>query len=272
MRSGPSSFSTSLGGVACVVCLVASCGGSPFVASSSSNSAGATGAPSPEGGKGGSGSVPAPATGGDATPTLPGAGNAAGGASQAADPDDSENGAAGNDAGAGGGADAACPSAVDAGYQVGFFPELRTASSQEIHPFFELRTTAAPVALERLSLRYYFSKEVDAVETGRCFWVTGDHCSNVRLSWHDVAAPTPSADRYLELRFDGEQSKLTSLEPVEVRVGFFAAQKMMLQSNDYSFDESALAPATAGKFPYKPWPRVTLYLDDVLVWGSEPCP
>lgn len=250
--------------------LLASCGGSPFTASSSSNGGGAgtSGAPSPDGGKGGRASASDPAVGGDATTDLPAAGSAVGGASQTPDPGDGEAGAAG----AGGGADAACPSAVDSGYQVGFFPELRTASSQEIHPFFELHTTTAPVALERLSLRYYFSKEVEAVETGSCFWVTGDRCTNVRLSWHDVVPPTPSANRYLELRFDGAQSKLTSLEPVEVRVGFFAAQKLMLQSNDYSFDPSALAPTTTEKFPYKPWPRVTLYLDDVLVWGSEPCP
>jgi hypothetical protein len=253
--------------------LLASCGGSPFTASSSSNGGGAgtSGASSPEGGKGGRASAPDPAAGGDATTDLPAAGSAVGGASQTPDPGDGEMGGAGGAAGAGGRADAACPSAVDSGYQVGFFPELRTASSQEIHPFFELQTTTAPVALERLSLRYYFSKEVEAVETGSCFWVTGDRCANVRLSWHDVVPPTPSANRYLELRFDGAQSNLTSLEPVEVRVGFFAAQKLMLQSNDYSFDERALAPTTTEKFPYKPWPRVTLYLDDVLVWGSEPC-
>lgn len=213
---------------------------------------------------------PSPTRAVGGTPSNQGDGGAAGGASLPPDGNEADAGTAGE--GGAAGAAAECPSATAAGYQVGFFPELRSASSQEIHPFFELSTTRAPVPLERLSLRYYFSKETDAVETGSCYWVTGDRCASVQLSWHDLQVPTPSADRYLELRFAGEEAKLSSVQPFEVRVGFFAAQKLMLQSNDYSFDAAALAPTAATEFPYKPWSRVTLYLDDTLVWGVEPCP
>ena len=211
---GVGAFVGAHGSVAGFVCLLAGCAGSPFSSSpnaGSSGSSGSAGTDSVSGAVAGSGGDElSPNQSAAGASSKGSSGGAGGGTLLPADESDAEAGAAG----AGGAAVVeACPSAVADGYQVGFFPELRGASSQEVHPFFELSTTSAAVALERLSLRYYFSKEADAPETGSCYWVTGERCASVQLSWHDLDVPTPSADRYLELRFIGAEAKLSQVQP-----------------------------------------------------------
>lgn len=186
-------------------------------------------------------------------------------------PESATGGVGGAGGSAGGARPLGCRTLLDGPVQLGYYPELSTASTQEIHPFFEISSNGQPVTLDRISIRYYYTDESTSPDSATCYWVTGDNCSLVSSTFHDVSVPTATATRYLELRFP-KASKLSAAVPgIEVRVGFTAAETTLLQTNDYSFDSAAPKATAAVPFPYQPWTKATLSVDQ-LVWGSEPCP
>jgi hypothetical protein len=182
-------------------------------------------------------------------------------------------GVGGEQAGGEGGASSApgCPSRATGDWELGYFPELRVATTQESHPFFRIMNRGEPTTLDRIVIRYYFTKESDMAETASCYWVTGDHCSLAKLAFHDVPAPTASASRYLEISFPGASTVTVAGGSLEVRVAFKTGSDVLLQTNDYSFDPDAAAADGAAPLPYKRWLQATLYKDGDLVWGTEPC-
>jgi hypothetical protein len=207
----------------------------------------------------------APAAGGEATDTNRHRGGSTTPAAAGAAPH--------GDAGAAGASSAPeCPTRSGGDWALEFFPELRDLVTQESHPFFRIvNLGAATASLDRIKIRYYFSKETDVPETAACYWVTGDRCSLAEMHFGDVAKPTASASRYLEVGFPGASQVMVLPGTFEVRVGFKTGSTPMIQSNDYSFDPDASAPSAAAPFPYKRWLQTTLYIDDELVWGTEPC-
>ena len=254
--------------------IAAACSGEPFTASTESKG------DSPASQAGGGGSQPAsglepvagtggtrrdePRGGASATPEEPEP--QAGGVAGAQASGDGGEGGEGGDAAA-----PECPSRAMSGWELAYFPELREATTQESHPFFQVTNRGAPTTLDRLVIRYYFTKESDMVETAVCYWVTGDRCSLARLEFHDMPVPTAKASRYLEVSFPGASQVTLTAESIEVRVGFKTGSALLVQTNDYSFDANAAAPSSAAPFPYKRWLQSTLYLDGALVWGTEPC-
>jgi cellulose 1,4-beta-cellobiosidase len=165
-----------------------------------------------------------------------------------------------------------CPQPLQGSIALEFFPELAAEATEEVHPFFRIAATSGGTfAIERISIRYYFTNESASVETASCYWVTGDQCQLVRAGFFSLAQPTATASRYLELRFAPGSTLLVGSDPIEIRVGFSANHQSQHQSNDYSFDPQASTPSAATPRPYRRWERATVYVDDVLVWGSEPC-
>ena len=164
-----------------------------------------------------------------------------------------------------------CPSMAVDEWELGYFPELRDATTHESHPFFKVTNRGQTTTLDRLLVRYYFTKESDMAETAACYWVTGDRCALAKMEFLDLPVPTASASRYLQVSFPNASDLTIAAESLEVRVGFKTGSAKLTQTNDYSFDASAAAPSAAAPFPYKPWPRATLYIDGELVWGTEPC-
>jgi Cellulose binding domain len=223
---------------------------------------------------------PSSAAGSDALPP-PEPPSAAGGA-PATPPELPSAGEGGEGANAGapsgeGGADAQpepeCPSRTGGDWTLGFFPELLDTPTVETHPFFQIANVgAATTSLDRLEIRYYFTRESDVPETSVCYWVTGDRCSRIRMRFKDMPGSTPVASRYLEVTFPGASDVMLLPGNFEVRVGFKTGASPMIQSNDYSFDPHPNPPSSTAPFPYKRWPSATLYLGGELVWGSEPCP
>jgi hypothetical protein len=255
-----------------VLGVAAACSGEPFTVSTS----GQSGAPNASAGS--AGSSPAPNVGpvagtGTTVPVEPRAG-----AKATADEPDPQTGGvsgAGGDAQMGGEGGAAsppeCPSRAMGAWELGYFPELREATTHESHPFFQVTNRGAATTLDRIVIRYYFTKDSDMAETAACYWVTGDRCSLARLEFHDVPVPMANASRYLEVSFPGAAGVIIATESLEVRVGFKTGSALLVQTNDYSFDANAAAPSSKAPFPYKRWLQSTLYVDGELVWGTEPC-
>ena len=249
------------------------CSGEPFTASANSgdsrvstSTAGGGGQSSPPG------TVDDTAAGG---PSVPGEPSGTGGTTATEPPETGGVGGTldGSPAGGEGGAATApeCPSGAVDEWELGYFPELREAATQESHPFFKVTNRGQPTTLNRLQVRYYFTKESDMPETAVCYWVTGDRCALAKMAFVDLPVPTENATRYLQVSFPEATNVTVATESLEVRVGFKTGSALLTQTNDYSFDASAAAPSEAAPFPYKRWLRTTLYLDGELVWGTEPC-
>jgi hypothetical protein len=143
--------------------------------------------------------------------------------------------------------------------------------TQESHPFFQVTNRGQATTLDRLAIRYYFTRESGVAETALCYWVTGDRCSLAKMEFHDLPMPMANASRYLEVTFPNASNVTVAAGTLEVRVGFRTGSDALLQSNDYSFDANATASSSTMPFPYKRWPQATLYLNGALVWGNEPC-
>ena len=266
--------------------LATSCWGTPFSAESSGGAVNADAAGVVASGAG-AGSLDGGGTGvfgGGVRSASGGSAASAGSAGSASDfasgDSPAASSSAGNDSGStpggsatvnGGGSAPACASGTDGLLQLSLFPDVRTETAQELHPFFEITGRGVPVALERVSIRYYFTNESTAPESASCYFVTGNRCDAVAFDFGAVANPTATATRYLELRFRPGTQLSAGLDPIEVRVGFAAGYQVLRQSNDYSFDSAANTPSSAVPLPYKSWTKVTLYVDDALIWGSEPC-
>jgi hypothetical protein len=206
-------------------------------------------------------------------PTSGGAAAGGSGASGVSNDPEMPAAAGAGDAGAAGApAGPECPTRSGGDWALGFFPELRDVVTQESHPFFQIESLGKSVTtLDRIKIRYYFSKESTLPETAACFWVTGDRCSLAEMHFGDVVKPTAAASRYLEIGFPGASNVMLFPGAFEVRVSFKTGAAPMIQSNDYSFDPDANPPSAATPFPYKRWLQTTLYVDGELVWGTEPC-
>jgi hypothetical protein len=176
----------------------------------------------------------------------------------------------GESGGAAGDSTGACPSVSDQGYEGRLYLENQADIVQAIHPFFQLaRASGNSVELRRVKLRYYFTNEGSGPVTTECFWVTGGACAAALLRVVELTPSTASATHVLEVSFP-EATTTFGLEDLEMRVGLRYGNQNLRQSNDYSFD-AAPNFAAANEFPYRTWSRVTAYIDDVQVWGREPC-
>ena len=166
----------------------------------------------------------------------------------------------------------ACHHGSGTEYLLKFRAENQGGIEQELHPFFEVQgVNGKSVALSRVKIRYYYTKEVDGSERGSCFWVTGNLCSLVNFEFSDLVPPTSTANRVMEVSFAASNA-LVGLTPLEVRTGLTVNHGNLEQNNDYSFLSDAGKPPGPETISYRAWDRVTLYVDDELVWGSEPCP
>jgi Cellulose binding domain len=262
-----------------LVFTLAACSGEPF----SSSTRGTGGSPVDAGVAGTTQVPPAPAAGGGALPPpdpAPSEGGAPSGepapavaGEGGADPGATAGAPGSSEGGAAAEPEPECPSRTGGDWSLGFFPELLDTPTVETHPFFQIANVgAAATSLDRVELRYYFTRESDVPETPVCYWVTGDRCSRIRMRFKDLPRRTPVASRYLEVTFPGASDVTLFPGTFEVRVGFKTGASPMIQSNDYSFDPEPNPPSSAAPFPYKRWQSTTLYLGGELVWGSEPCP
>ncbi len=139
----------------------------------------------------------------------------------------------------------------------------RSTSATSPQPFFRVvNAGTVPFPLSSLSLRYYYSKDVSGVEQYNCYSVSGGDCSLLVPAFGDVTPKTSTADRYLELHYASKAPSLAVNQSSEIHGAFFVpSYAPFTQTNDYSFSTND---------SFQSAPRVTLYADGVLIWGSEP--
>jgi len=217
---------------------------------------------------GGGGARAATGSGSSATGSLPDAGSP------------SSNGGGGGSGEAGGRADAFvgdaidAPSAVvDASRDVVSCPDcpLRVqyrcgdtnATDNQFKPQLNVVNAGlGSVQLSELTVRYWFSEGTTAEMFICDYAMIGQ--TNVTGRFEALATPRALADHFLEIGFLASAGSLAGSSATGEIQG--RCQKSDYspynEADDYSFDPSAAAYADA--------PRVTLYRQGVLVWGTEP--
>jgi endoglucanase len=120
----------------------------------------------------------------------------------------------------------------------------------------------ADVALNDLELRYWFTAGTSASLQG---WVdfAAIGAQHVQTSFLAVAPTAPLADHYLTITFQPEAGDLVAgatTGPIELRFNRSTWQPLD-ETDDYSYSAAADGD---------PWPYVTLYYQEELVWGAEP--
>ncbi len=135
-------------------------------------------------------------------------------------------------------------------------------SDQEIKPYFQIRNTGVqPIPLSSISLKYWFT--ADGTEDIDFSILWSDMDGNViegNVSRLDSLAM--GADRYLEVSFTSTDSLWSLSGTGEIKTRLTKTNRSPFsENNDYSYLEAT---------DYVSNDKITMYVDDVLVWGIEP--
>jgi hypothetical protein len=128
-----------------------------------------------------------------------------------------------------------------------------------------LNTGTAAVPLSELTMRYWFTNEAPADPlVFACDYALVD-CSNVTAKFVALSSPVTKANSYLEIGFTaaaGSVAPRQSSGEIQTRI-HHVNWSNFITTDSYSFISDP-------SFVYKDTQTVTLYLNGVLVWGTEP--
>jgi hypothetical protein len=141
----------------------------------------------------------------------------------------------------------------------------RDATTACIQPCFNFVNEGAnAIALEDLSIRYYYTKGTgQGAESYGCYWVNTGDCNQVAPAlFANLDPQRSSANRYVELSFTDAAKPLEPGQFFVLQGGFCLADgKVFIQADDYSYNGSAT---------YETSSKVVLFKDGVRIWGDEP--
>lgn len=126
-----------------------------------------------------------------------------------------------------------------------------------------INTGSENVPLEQLTVRYWFTEETPQPQTLACDSASIG-CPNITGAFSAVIPPRAGADEVLVVGFlpaAGTLAAAGQTQEMGLRFGKSDFSNYD-QTNDYSYDGS-LASLTD-------YPKITLYRNGVLVWGTEP--
>jgi endoglucanase len=141
--------------------------------------------------------------------------------------------------------------------------QYRNAAPEPVSPgpkpeFIISNSGAGTIMLTHVELRYWLGAEEDAALDFRCDWAA-INCHNIRGDFEVAENGSP----YLRLRFTPGAGALDPGETSgEIKVRFNRSDwSSMQQEAHFSFGAHS---------EYRPWERVSLYVDGQQVWGREP--
>jgi hypothetical protein len=138
------------------------------------------------------------------------------------------------------------------------------ANAYEAEPWLKLtNTSATPIALNAVTVRYYFSADSASSYTFACAWAVVS-CSNVTGTVVALTNPTATADHYLQLSFAAGAGTLApgaNTGDLQLRL-YRSDWQNVNQANDYSFN--------GADTDYAPNATITAYNSGTLVWGTPP--
>ncbi len=145
-------------------------------------------------------------------------------------------------------------------------PQIRYGSTgaNEITPYTRIANTgSAAVPLSELSVRYYFTRDTAQPLFYDCYWAQVG-CGNITFTFVALSPAKTGADYYLQLTFSAAAGSVSANNnsgeiQFRIRKGDWSNFN---QSDDYSY----LSGATS----YTDAPKMTVYRNGSLVWGTAP--
>jgi hypothetical protein len=128
-----------------------------------------------------------------------------------------------------------------------------------------INTGTTTVPLSSLTMRYWFTNEAPADPLVFACDYALVNCSNVTANFVSLPTPVTMANSYLQIGFTAAAGSIApgqSSGEIQTRI-HHVNWSNFITTDSYSFisDES---------FVYKDTQTVTLYLNGVLIWGTEP--
>lgn len=137
-------------------------------------------------------------------------------------------------------------------------------TNSDIKPDFVIvNTGTAEVQLFELKIRYWYTNESRETQRYWCDYALLD-CEHIVGTFGEVYPAIGGVDSYLELRFKGGAGSLpggSDTGPIQSRITTLGWSDFN-EANDYSYDPTQTTLAD--------WDKVTLYLNNVVIWGMEP--
>jgi hypothetical protein len=128
-----------------------------------------------------------------------------------------------------------------------------------------LNNGTSSVPLSSVTMRYWFTNEASADPlVFACDWAQVN-CASITSKFVALPSPTTTANTYLEIGFtaaDGSIAPGQSTGEIQTRV-HHVNWSNFITTDTYSFISDP-------SFVYKDTQTVTLYVNGVLVWGTEP--
>ena len=128
-----------------------------------------------------------------------------------------------------------------------------------------INTGTVSVPLSSLTMRYWFSNEAPADPlVFECDWAQVG-CNNVTSKFVTLSSPVTKANSYVEIGFTAAAGSIAPGESsgeIQTRV-HHVNWSNFITTDSYSFISDP-------SFVYKDTQTVTLYVNGVLVWGTEP--
>jgi hypothetical protein len=155
--------------------------------------------------------------------------------------------------------------AIEAGLRVQYqHGDDGDPNNAEIKPYFRIvNDSSASVPLSELKLRYFYTREGTSDETSDCYWAQVG-CGNIGRSNQSLVPEATGVNRYFEVSFgSGAGSLAAQSNTGDIKVAF--------HKNDWTnYSEADDFSYVPGQTAWADAPKVTLYRNGVLVWGSEP--
>lgn len=157
------------------------------------------------------------------------------------------------------------PTAPTAGIKAQYKAGMVGATTNGIRPLLQIvNTGSAPVALSKVTVRYWFTNNGTQSVSYWCDWAQIGS-ANLTGTFKTVSPARTKADRYLEIGFKTSAGNLSAGGSTgEIQSRFSKSDwTNFTQTDDASYDPTK---ATS----YADWNKVTVYYEGALVWGVEP--
>lgn len=157
------------------------------------------------------------------------------------------------------------PTAPTAGLKAQYKAGTVGATTNGIRPLLQIvNTGSAPVALSKVTVRYWFTNNGTQSVSYWCDWAQIGS-ANLTGTVKTVSPARTKADRYLEIAFKTSAGNLSAGGSTgEIQSRFSKSDwTNFTQTDDASYD-----PTKASS--YADWNKVTVYYEGALVWGVEP--